>query len=49
MVRKEAEGLVVTLEGAGRNYWIPTGKWNPESLGWYEHEQSSKTTDFLLP
>jgi hypothetical protein len=49
MVRKETEGLVVTLDGAGRDYWIPTGEWNPGPRGWYEHERSSKTTDFLLP
>jgi hypothetical protein len=33
MVRKEAEGLLVTTEGAESNYWIPTGKWNPKSYG----------------
>jgi hypothetical protein len=33
MVRKEAEGLVVALEGTKSNYWIPTGKWNPKSYG----------------
>jgi hypothetical protein len=33
MVRKEAEGLIVTMEGAQGDYWIPTGEWNPGSRG----------------
>jgi len=32
MVRKEAKGLIVTMEGAYGDYWIPTGEWNPGSL-----------------
>jgi len=33
MVRKEAEGFLVTTEGAESDYWIPTGKWDPKSYG----------------
>jgi len=33
MVRKEAKGLIVTMEGAYGDYWIPNGEWNPESRG----------------